>query len=61
MKIRITFDLDETARLAIANQTGRKKPASYEECKNAIESIVEGEIEVYIFDFEKKAGDAGEE
>ena len=48
MKIRITFDLSEDARIGIANRyndysEGDNPPADYETCRDWIECIVEGE------------------
>lgn len=54
MKIRITFDLDEFTRRAIAHRTGEgDKPADYETCKNTLRDIVEGELEAYTYDLDR--------
>lgn len=45
MKVRITFDVDTDARRAIANSTGRKGLASYDQIVQAIYGAWIGRIE----------------
>lgn len=53
MKINITFNLDETARLAIANHHGKDKPADYNTCKWNIRLLVETHIEDLVSDMDR--------
>lgn len=52
MKIRITVELGELARRAIADHYGDDKPASYQECKNHLHTCINGDIETLISDYE---------
>lgn len=45
MKIRVTFDFDDRVRRAIrAQMSDDNKPASYEDCKNWIDAIIDSTL-----------------
>jgi hypothetical protein len=53
MKIRLTIDLDERCRRAIAAHIGLKRPATHEECKSHLELAINGNMEDVCFDYGK--------
>lgn len=40
MKVRVTFDFDETDRLALSDRMGRDHPATHDELENHVLSLV---------------------
>lgn len=45
MKVKVVFDLNQEARLAVSHRVGNKKPASRADIKSWIESCVESTLD----------------
>lgn len=53
MKIKLTIDLDERCRRAIAKHIGLNRPATYAECKAHLELAINGDMEDVGSDYDK--------
>ena len=51
MKVRITFELDDTERRAIAARVGDFQPAAYEDIKQWIIGTVRADLSYLVSDF----------
>ena len=60
MKVRITVDLDEVARLAIAERvglprhalTGERRPADHGTCRRLLSGLLNADLEVIVSEYE---------
>lgn len=62
VKIKLVIELDERCRRAIAAHVGRRRPATYAECKTHLELAINGDLEDVTSDYDKQqAEQAGTE
>lgn len=54
MKIRMTFDFDLRVRKAIGAHYGRPWPATWEECRRTIDSLITADIGVITSEFDNQ-------
>jgi hypothetical protein len=56
MKLRLTFDLDERARLAISRIYGDDTPANYERVANWIDMTIDLTLQDLVYEMDEQDG-----